>query len=59
MDASCFIQIVTLSPEAFLGDQYMETVIPNSGFTISHWLSDFFQGYQETLKKLISVHFSF
>lgn len=43
----------------FVGDQYTETVILNSGFTISHYLSDFFQVYQDILEKLTSVHFSF
>lgn len=43
----------------FVGDQYTETVIFSSGLAISHWVSDHFQGYQEILETLISVHFSF
>lgn len=42
-----------------VGDQYAKTVILNSGFTISHWLSNFFQEYQEILEELISVHLVF
>lgn len=56
MGASCFLQIVTLPPEAasyplgemfmhLLEDQYTQTVALASDFTISNWGSDFLKVY--------------